>query len=233
MKRTAEESLSGDWWYKPEYIFNELNINSVVARPDHNECINFQELKEYKIGGYAYTGGGRMITRVEVSLDGGHLWKLATIDRKEEPTEHGMYWCWIWWNLTVSAVDFLSSSSKEIWCRAWDESNNCQPNNSTWNLMGMGNNHTYRVKFHAEANSAGGFCLRFEHPTQAGQLPGGWMTVPSGKPVSAGFGKLADHGGEMNAAAPVPAVPATKDGKKKVTYNSLSSCIGCMFSILI
>mmetsp|Transcript_218 Transcript_218/g.337 ORF Transcript_218/g.337 Transcript_218/m.337 type:complete len:894 (+) Transcript_218:112-2793(+) len=217
---TAEESLNG-WWYKPEYIFNELNINSAVARPDHNECINFQELKEYKMGGYAYTGGGRMITRVEVSLDGGHLWQLATIDRKEEPTEHGMYWCWIWWNFTVSAVDFLGSSSKEIWCRAWDESNNCQPNNPTWNLMGMGNNHTYRVKFHAEPNSAGGFCLRFEHPTQAGQLPGGWMTVPSGKPISAGFGKLADYGGEMSAAAPVPAVPATKDVMKKYTLQEV------------
>ena len=24
---TAEESLTGGWWYKPEYIFNELNIN--------------------------------------------------------------------------------------------------------------------------------------------------------------------------------------------------------------
>jgi hypothetical protein len=25
------------WWYKPEYLFNELNINSAIASPAHGE----------------------------------------------------------------------------------------------------------------------------------------------------------------------------------------------------
>ena len=36
--------------------------------------------------------------------------------------------------------------SSEIICRAWDESNNTQPRDLTWNLMGMGNNPQFRVK---------------------------------------------------------------------------------------
>ena len=28
---TAEESLTGGWWYKPEYIFNELHIYSAMT----------------------------------------------------------------------------------------------------------------------------------------------------------------------------------------------------------
>jgi nitrate reductase (NAD(P)H) len=216
---TAEESSKDGWWYKPEYIFNELNINSVIARPDHNERISLQSLllsgknakaatasknisnndqQFYCVGGYAYTGGGRMITRVEVSLDGGHQWQLATIDRKEKPTDYGMYWCWIWWNIPILTMDLLRS--KEIWCRAWDESNNVQPNNPTWNLMGMGNNHTFRVKIHIDNDGY----LRFEHPTQPGQVPGGWMTKTSGKPESAGFGKLQLNQGDATVAEVSP-----------------------------
>jgi nitrate reductase (NAD(P)H) len=64
---TAEESLQDGWWYRPEYIFNELNINSAMASPDHNETLDIakQMGKSYTVTGYAYTGGGRMISRVE------------------------------------------------------------------------------------------------------------------------------------------------------------------------
>ena len=64
---------SENWWEKPEYIFNELNINSAVTSPAHGEHIrcNYElnsDEKEYLVKGYAYTGGGRKITRCEISL---------------------------------------------------------------------------------------------------------------------------------------------------------------------
>ena len=34
--------------------------------------------------GYAYTGGGRRINRVEVSFDNGYNWKLAKVDYPED-----------------------------------------------------------------------------------------------------------------------------------------------------
>ena len=32
--------LMENWWEKPEYIFNELNINSAVTSPVHDEYIS-------------------------------------------------------------------------------------------------------------------------------------------------------------------------------------------------
>jgi nitrate reductase (NAD(P)H) len=138
--------IAGDTWYKPEYIFNELNINSAVSKPDHKERLGIAANigKTYPLAGYAYTGGGRMITRVELSFNDGHSWELATLDRKEQPTDHGMYWCWLWWNFELPVTSLVGC--KEILCRAWDESNNTQPNTPTWNLMGMGNNQIFKIK---------------------------------------------------------------------------------------
>lgn len=135
---TAEESLTGGWWYKPEYIFNELNINSAMTAPDHGETIDLAKNigSTYEVGGYSYTGGGRRITRVEITTDGGKHWEVCKINQIEKPTDYGMYWCWIWWTYELNVADLVGC--KEIWCRAWDEANNCQPNDPTWNLMGMG-----------------------------------------------------------------------------------------------
>jgi len=209
---TAEESLKNGWWYKPEYIFNELNINSAIASPLHDEELPIAKNidKTYKVSGYAYTGGGRMVTRVEVSLDGGVHWELATIDREEKPTEYGMYWCWVWWDLEIKVADLVGC--KEIICRAWDEANNCQPDNPTWNLMGMGNNQVFRLKVHTNKKANGQHVFKFEQPTQPGQLAGGWMTRTAEKPVSAGFGRLLDAQSEVKEQA--PAVETKKEGDK-------------------
>lgn len=39
--------------------------------------------------GYAYTGGGRKVIRVEASLDDGLTWRQADIERMEEPSASG------------------------------------------------------------------------------------------------------------------------------------------------
>jgi len=209
---TAEESLTGGWWYKPEYIFNELNINSAITAPDHNECISLKDMgKTYPMGGYAYTGGGRRITRVEVTTDGGVHWHVAKINQIEKPTDHGMYWCWVWWTFDLPIADLVGA--KELWCRAWDESNMCQPNSPTWNLMGMGNNQVFRNKIHLVKDTKGDHVFRFEHPTQPGQQEGGWMTTVAGKPDSAGFGRLLEQQVPVDAAPP----PAKKVGGKLIT----------------
>lgn len=139
--------------------------------------------------GYAYTGGGRPVTRVELSVDGGHTWREAQIQRHEQPTPYGMYWCWIWWKLSVPIVDLMAC--RDVLCRAWDSSQNTQPMNATWNLLGHGTNHCFRLKLHrAKTRRTGKYVLRFEHPTQPGQQTGGWMERKAEHPESIGFGKL-------------------------------------------
>ena len=217
---TAEESLSGGWWYKPEYIFNELNINSAISQPDHNEELSIAKNvdKTYTVSGYAYTGGGRLITRVEISTNNGVNWHLATLDRKEKPTEYGMYWCWTWWDYELKVADLVGC--KEIMVRAWDESNNPQPMNPTWNLMGMGNNQVFRVKVHMTQNASGEHVFKFEHPTQPGQQTGGWMTKVATKPDSAGFGRLLEVQGEPKEEAPA-AAPAKSGEKRLITMEEV------------
>ena len=36
----AERATAEGWWYKPDYIINELNINSAIASPYHGEEID-------------------------------------------------------------------------------------------------------------------------------------------------------------------------------------------------
>jgi hypothetical protein len=38
---------------------------------------------------------------VEVSLDGGKLWRQAEITRFETPNPGGKLWCWIFWRFEV------------------------------------------------------------------------------------------------------------------------------------
>ncbi|PIA38264.1 hypothetical protein AQUCO_02800143v1 [Aquilegia coerulea] len=164
------------WWYKPEYIINELNINSVITTPSHEEILLINSgtvQRPYTIKGYAYSGGGKKVTRVEVTLDNGESWLLCTLDHKEKPSRYGKYWCWCFWSLEVEVLDLIGA--KEIAVRAWDQTLNTQPDKLIWNVMGMMNNCWFRIKANMCKPYKGEIGLVFEHPTQAGNQPGGWM----------------------------------------------------------
>ncbi|KAK9815051.1 hypothetical protein WJX73_005946 [Symbiochloris irregularis] len=177
------------WWFRPEFIINELNINSVITTPCHDETLTLSEM-EYTVRGYAYTGGGRQVIRCELSLDCGKTWRLAQLNCQEEPNVYGKYWCWVMWELKVPTVDILRAP--ELRCRAVDSSNNSQPEGLVWNVMGMMNNPHFRVMIHATQSKAG-LAMRFEHPTKSGSEQGGWMEremgmVPASQPGEADSG---------------------------------------------
>lgn len=172
----AELANAQAWWYKPEYIINELNINSVITTPCHEEILPINAWttqKPYTLKGYSYSGGGRKVTRVEVTLDGGETWQVCELDHQEKPNKYGKYWCWCFWSLEVEVLDLLSA--KEIAVRAWDESLNTQPEKLIWNVMGMMNNCWFKVKTNVCKPHKGEIGIVFEHPTQPGNQPGGWM----------------------------------------------------------
>ena len=85
---TAEEAKkeSGKhWWYNPLYIITDLNVNSAIAHPAHDEILHLptgagtDDKPQYNLKGYAYAGGGKRVTRVEISLDQGETWELADV----------------------------------------------------------------------------------------------------------------------------------------------------------
>ncbi|KAG6650192.1 nitrate reductase [NAD(P)H]-like [Carya illinoinensis] len=172
----AELANAEAWWYKPEYIINELNINSVMTTPCHEEILpinSWTTQKPYTLRGYAYSGGGRKVTRVEVTMDGGETWRVCAMDHQEKPNKYGKYWCWCFWSLEVEVLDLLGT--KEIAVRAWDEALNTQPEKLIWNVMGMMNNCWFRVKTNVCKPHKGEIGIVFEHPTLPGNLSGGWM----------------------------------------------------------
>ena len=67
----AEIAEAEGWWKDPDFILYDLNINSTISHPSHDERLHLDKNEPYTMRGYAYSGGGRKITRVEVSFDGG------------------------------------------------------------------------------------------------------------------------------------------------------------------
>ncbi|KAF8404170.1 hypothetical protein HHK36_009050 [Tetracentron sinense] len=172
----AELANAEAWWYKPEYIINELNINSAITTPCHDEILPINSATTqmpYTLKGYSYSGGGKKVTRVEVTLDGGETWLLCDLEHPEKPTKYGKFWCWCFWSLEVEVLDLLGA--KEIAVRAWDETLNTQPEKLIWNVMGMMNNCWFRVKTNVCKRYRGEIGIVFEHPTQPGNQSGGWM----------------------------------------------------------
>ncbi|QRW14245.1 nitrate reductase [Ceratobasidium sp. AG-Ba] len=181
------------WWYDPKYIINDLNVNSAIAKPDHEETISVPIPGEgqeefYPIRGYAYAGGGRRVNRVEISLDEGRSWRLAEITYPEDLyrsvvfndesfgtldlTERDTCFCWCFWTFLVPLSEL--GQGHAIMCRAMDESLALQQRDMYWNPTGMMNNWWFRVAIH-RFETDGQTVLKFEHPTLAGVASGGWM----------------------------------------------------------
>lgn len=180
----AKLAKAEGWCQKPEYLYNEITINSAISYPYNGETMVLNDGK-YTLKGYAYSGGGRRVNRVELSFDGGLTWRLCVLDHPEErhsvAPSNGRYWCWMFWEYTVKKHELLECAVKSgsIRVRAWDSSNNTQPDSLTWNLMGMGNNCHYSIKVQpgpaANQKSGSPFTLVFLHPTVPGPAKGGWM----------------------------------------------------------
>jgi nitrate reductase (NAD(P)H) len=185
------------WWYDERYALYNLNVQSVICYPAHDEFLEIEDHKFYNVRGYAYNGGGIRIGRVEISLDQGLTWKLADISYPEDlykevfdPKEifGGILdmkndeecFCWCFWNINLS-IDELSQA-KDIVVRAMDESMNIQPRDIYWNVLSMLNNCWHRLTITKEDHM-----LKFEHPTLPGINQGGWM-----EKVKAEGGNLTD-----------------------------------------
>lgn len=54
-------ATTAGWWFKPDFIINDLNINSAVSRPWHDEVVSLAANTPYTVRGYAYAGASRGI----------------------------------------------------------------------------------------------------------------------------------------------------------------------------
>ncbi|KAF9118442.1 hypothetical protein BGW39_001170 [Mortierella sp. 14UC] len=183
-----------DAWEKADDLIYDFNIQSVITHPGHGELVRLDDDETYTVRGYAYSGSGLKIKRVQISLDGGKSWRTAQLDHQEEMMNMGegsRYWCWCLWNLDIQISDLVHCG--DLTCRAWDANNNTQPQTTEWNLMGMMHNAWYIIKAHIErtplqahdqsSDDRTARCIvsvHFEHPTVVDEVNGeGWMKPPS------------------------------------------------------
>jgi nitrate reductase (NAD(P)H) len=212
------------------YAIYDLSPNSAIAYPAHDEKLNIVSApKTYNVQGYAYSGGGRRVTRCEISLDKGRTWRLANIDYAEDKYRAyedkqlfggrlDMDWretsfCWCFWNLDISVAELKETD--DILVRAMDEAMCVQPRDMYWSVLGMMNNPWFRIVVHKEDDT-----LRFEHPTQPALIPGGWMErvkKAGGNLTNSYWGeKIGGEEPEHAAIEKEKVIKMTKDGVDKI-----------------
>ncbi len=116
-------------------MLGDLAVNSAICRPSHGSLL---EGGPVKVAGYALSGGGRRIERVELTSDGGRTWTEATRLDRSGP------WGWTLWQAELD----LPPGQHEIAVRAVDAAGNTQPEHPAplWNFKGYANNAWHRTK---------------------------------------------------------------------------------------
>ncbi|XP_068034550.1 LOW QUALITY PROTEIN: sulfite oxidase, mitochondrial [Anomalospiza imberbis] len=116
----------------------ELPVQSAITEPRPGAAVPAGELT---VKGYAWSGGGREVVRVDVSLDGGRTWRVAELGPRPE---RGRGWAWALWELRAPAP---AGARLDIVCKAVDRSYNVQPDSVApiWNLRGVLSNAWHRV----------------------------------------------------------------------------------------
>jgi sulfite oxidase len=96
--------------------------------------------------GWAYSGGGRNIARVDLTGDGSKSWASATL-REGSHQRRGRAWAWSFWEGTVPAT-VHDDGSVHIYSKAVDTAFNSQPESCehNWNVRGHFNNSWYKRK---------------------------------------------------------------------------------------
>ena len=139
---------SVDWDASPSIV--ETNVNSAIVEPaDGSKLADGPYLRSegtdaLTVKGWAFSGGGRGIQRVDVSLDGGRSWTPAqTLERVPgdgDGFELGPAWCWTLWTAEDVRLPegFKGTGEVEILARAVDSACNVQPEKPgpIWNLRG-------------------------------------------------------------------------------------------------
>jgi sulfite oxidase len=115
-----------------------IALNADVLAPTDGETVAAGPVE---VRGYAFAGGERHVTRVDISVDGAAKWSQAELLADLGP------WAWRQWRATVD----LPPGEHEILVRAWDSSAATQPENEAalWNPKGYVNNARPRVRVRA------------------------------------------------------------------------------------
>src|SRR6202044_2235383 len=130
-QRTAYRLLAPDQQMGPGVgiELGEMTLNADFLSPEDGGQVPSGPVE---ISGYAFAGGRREVTRVDVSTDEGATWIQAQL------LEEQGRWAWRLWQATIE----LGPGDHDIIARAWDSAANTQPErpSTVWNPKGYVNN---------------------------------------------------------------------------------------------
>lgn len=124
------------WAASPSIM--ETNVTSAIADPAPGASVE-GPTDELHVAGWAFSGGGRGIMRVDVSADGGGTWHTATLERVPGDGDGfaAPAWAWTQWSADVPLPPNTTGPVTLV-ARAVDTSCNVQPESAAhvWNVRG-------------------------------------------------------------------------------------------------
>jgi sulfite oxidase len=132
-----------DW--KSASSIQELPVQSAILEPSANTVLDGDDVA---MKGYAWSGGGRAIERVDVSADGGTTWIPARIVQRGDQPDHKS-WAWCFWeaNVELPPVSTNVDGVTMLVCKAVDRAYNAQPDSfeGVYNRRGVLSNAWHRI----------------------------------------------------------------------------------------
>ncbi|RUS68460.1 hypothetical protein EGW08_023778 [Elysia chlorotica] len=143
---SPEESTSH--WQRRDY--KGFNSSTDWHNVDFDKSVSISQLPVISaicdpvtLKGYAWSGGGRGIIRVDVSADGGETWHEATLKPNGQTPYHS--YAWTLWEADIPLPE--GATQTQLVVKAVDVSYNVQPDSvaGIWNLRGCLSNAWHRV----------------------------------------------------------------------------------------
>lgn len=141
-------------------IVQEMPVQSLVCNPPQNSVVGMKNATDITVKGVAWSGGGRKIERVDVSIDGGKTWTAAELYKPIEQRRN-RHWAWSQFTKTISLPDDVRNRLAqgeqvrlEVTSKAMNSDFNVQPETMQpyWNARGVCINHWYRVNVTLDPN---------------------------------------------------------------------------------
>ncbi|KAL4458252.1 hypothetical protein ABPG75_013117 [Micractinium tetrahymenae] len=117
-----------------------MPVQSAILTPEAGTVYPAAITASIRVRGYAWSGGGQPIARVDVSADGGSTWTVARFVQQESRPS-GRMWAWTTWEADVPVPEPKRSEGGpfKIVCKAMDAACNTQPEHvsAVWNFRGL------------------------------------------------------------------------------------------------
>ncbi|XP_071633165.1 sulfite oxidase, mitochondrial isoform X2 [Temnothorax longispinosus] len=141
-------SPSTDWDnvdFRKSPAIQEMPVISAICQPQNSDVVKVNENGKIQVKGYAWSGGGHKVIRIDVTNDKGKTWHTADLT-EDLQAKQGRYWSWTLWNVELPVNK--NSKEVEIWAKAVDSAYNVQPEsfNNIYNLRGLLCNAYHKIK---------------------------------------------------------------------------------------